>query len=150
MDDKTNLDLVREVIEEKLSSLNQKIDSNNRNLVDKITSDNKFFSEVLHRIEGQTTKTNGTVIRHEQDIKELVARYNAHLLTSATLKDIKELENKIEKINEENFIIKVFNKYPKALVMIIVTFVLISIASLGYTMVTAHNMFNSIKTEQIK
>lgn len=143
---KTNLELVQEMFELKLNNLNDKLDVNNKNLIDKITADNKHFSELLFLIKEQTTKTNGTVSRHEQDIKELVARYNSHLLTSATVEDIEQLEQKIEKLNEENFILKVWNKYPKALVTIIVVTVLVSLATLGYTMVTVHNALRDIKT----
>jgi len=149
--DETNLKLVKEMFELKLNNLNEKLDAHNQNILEKIESYNKYQSAMLSVIDNKVTKTNGNVIRHEQDIKELVARYNAHLLTSATVEQIEEIEEKIEKLNEENFIIKVLNRYPKAFAIVVIVILLSTIGSLGFSMIKFHAVINDIqKTELTK
>jgi len=148
---KTNLELVQEVVEAKLNNLDNKIDTNNKNLTDKIDTNNKYVLELLTVIKEQTFKTNGKVISLDSELRGLTSSYNKHLLTSVSLNDINQIKNQIDQINDENFILKVWNKYPKALISIIVVATLVSIATLGYTMITVHNAIRQLNiTEQIE
>lgn len=149
MGNKTNLELVQEVVEAKLNNLDNKIDINNRNLAEKIDTNNKHILELLSRIEQQTIKTNGNVIRHDREIHDISNIINSHILTSLTNDDINkklsDFDKKIEIINEENFIVRIFNKYPKALVTGLVILVISGILSLGYTVIIAHNTYQDMK-----
>lgn len=143
---KSNLELIQEVFETKLNGINEKIDANNKNLTDKIDTNNKYTIEILTIIKDQTIKTNGNVARHDRELKDFNNKYTEHVLTSATLDQIVEINKKIDKINEENFIVKIWNRYPKALLTIVVISVLLSMATIGYTMITVHTAMRNIKT----
>ena len=142
---KNNLDLIQELFESKLDSLNDKIDTFNRTLVEKIDRNDMHSRELLLGIKSETSKTNGTVIRIDNDLKELTKSYNNHLLESASTEDIKEITRRIDKIDDDAFIVKIFNKYPKQLVVLFVATVLMSLATLGYTMITVQNVLKDVK-----
>jgi len=148
---KTNLELVQEIVEAKLNNLDNKIDANNKNLTDKIDSNNKYSLELLTVIKEQTFKTNGKVVSLDKELRDLTAAYNKHLLNSATSEDIKDVKKEIIQLSEENFIIKVWNKYPKAFATIIIVSVLVSMATIGYTMITVRHTINEINNiERVK
>jgi len=131
-----SLDFVKELFETKLNSLNEKIDTNNKHVV-----------EMLKLIKEDTGETNGKVMKVDRELRQLSSDYQQHLINSATMVHIGEINKKIENLNEENFIIKVWNRYPKQLLTIIVITVLLTITTLGYTMVSVHNALNKLKTE---
>ena len=141
---KTNLELVQEIVEAKLNNLDNKIDANNKNLTDKIDSNNKYSLELLTVIKEQTFKTNGKVVSLDRELRDLTTTYHKHLLSSATSDDVSKLNRKIDVLGEENFIIKVWNKYPKAFATIIIVSILISMATIGYTMISVRHTINEI------
>lgn len=148
---KSNLELVQEVVEAKLNNLDNKMDLNNKSLTNKIDSNNKYVLELLTRIEVQTTKTNGKVITLDRELKDLTTAHNEHLNSATSPDDIKKINVRIDQLNEENFIVKVWNRYPKAFVTIIVASVLLSIASVGYTMIKVHDTISQITNiEKVK
>ena len=132
----SNIDHVKELLNTRLNSLNEKIDSNNTHVV-----------ELLNLIKTDTGKTNGKVMMLDTELKALTSEYQQHLINSANIVHIKDLQDRIDKINEDNFIVKVWNKYPKQLLAIIVLMVLLTLGTFGYTMVNVHNALNKFKTE---
>jgi len=142
---KSNLELVQDLFESRLNSLNEKIDNNNTALTNKITTDNQHFIELLTIIKEQTTKTNGRVTFLEYELKNLDSKYTTHLITSATNLDIKEINQRINEMGESNFLVKVLNRYPRQFIMIIVVSVLISIATIGYSIITIKSTISDIK-----
>ena len=132
----SNADHVKELLNTRLNSLNEKIDGNNTHVV-----------ELLNLIKEQTTKTNGKVMTLDKELRTLTSEYQQHLINSANIIHIKDLQDRIDKINEENFIVKVWNRYPKQLMSIIVITMLLTLATFGYTMINVHNALNKFKAE---
>lgn len=128
--------LVQQLLDSKLKNLNDKIDANNRNLSDKIDSNNAHVVELLSFIKEQTTKTNGRVTKTEDDIKKLNILDSQHIANCPRVKDIEKLENKIQVMDDNNLIVKIWNKYPKQLALLVIVGVIITLGTLGYTLYT--------------
>lgn len=133
---KNNLELIQEVIEVKLESINQKIDINNNNVV-----------ELLSFIREQTTRTNGRVTVLESRVNHLIEDENKHMLTCPRISDIKELSVKFDQFSEENFIVKVVNKWPKQVLGIIVAGVIITLITLSYGLYQGYEVMAEVKTK---
>jgi len=136
---KNNLELVQELLETRLISLNEKIDSNNNHML-----------EVLGFIREQTTKTNGRVTTLELRVPEIISDENKHILNCPRITEIQKLEEKLEKFNDDNFIIKVINKWPKQVIGVIVVSIILTIIATGYSIYQGHEMITEIKTELSK
>jgi len=136
---KNNLELVQELLEIRLNSLNEKIDNNNRNML-----------EVLGFIKEQTTKTNGRVTLLEARVLTLVTDESKHVLNCPRIHEIQKLEEKLEKFDEDNFIIKVINRWPKQVIGIIVASVILTLFAVGFSIYQGHEVVTEIKTELSK
>ena len=135
-----NIKLVKELLEVRLDSLDEKIDVNNKNINEKIDSNNNHVMNVLHYISEQTTRTNGRLLKAEDAIKILSDNYPGK-------EEIGKINKRLEILDEQNLIIKVWNRYPKALFMGIVVAVLITMGTLGYTLISVHDMIQKVKSE---
>ncbi|MEI7943049.1 MAG: hypothetical protein WCH76_07825 [Candidatus Riflemargulisbacteria bacterium] len=133
---KNNLELVQELLETRLTSLNEKIDTNNKHMLD-----------VLGFIKEQTTKTNGRVTVLETRVLTLITDGNKHVLNCPRIHEIEKLEEKLEKFNDDNFIIKVINKWPKQVIGVIVVSVILTILATGYSIYQGHEVITEIRTE---
>ena len=143
MDD--NLSLVQKMFENSITALNEKIDLNNRNLTDKIGTNNERILDLLGSIKYQTTKTNGRVTSLEGDVKQLTATYNNHLVTSVPLSEIEKINKRIDEESEQNFIVKVWNRYPRQILTVITVSVLMALATIAYTLYSVRNIVKNVK-----
>lgn len=136
---KNNLELIQELLEIRLTSLNEKIDTNNNHMLD-----------VLGFIREQTTKTNGRVTALELRVNEVISDGSRHVLNCPRITEIQKLEEKLEKFNDDNFIIKVINKWPKQVIGIIVASVILTLIAVGFSIYQGHEVVTEIKTELSK
>ena len=136
---KNNLELVQELLEMRLGSLNEKLDTNNKNVL-----------EVLGFIREQTTRTNGRVTSLEVRVNEIINDRNVHVLNCPRIHEIEKLEEKLEKFDDDNFIIKVINKWPKQVIGVIVVSVIIVLFTVGYSIYQGHEVIAELKTELLK
>ena len=136
---KNNLELVQELLENRLDSLNEKIDSNNKNILDRM--------ELIYQ---QTLKTNGRVTKHDDVINKLITDESNHFNTCPRIKAIEEINTKIEKIDSDNLEVKLIKKYPKMFIMGIVVAVLIIIGTVGYSVLEMHLMVKNVQQTEIK
>jgi hypothetical protein len=155
----SNIEYVKELLESRLDnldekidlnnkSISEKIDSNNKNINEKIDTNNHHLIELLGYIREQTTKTNGRVTKNEDDIKRITSLVNDNFCNYPGRREIDKINEKLQILDDQNLIIKVWNKYPKALVTGIVVSVLIVIGTLSYTLISVHNMIQKFKTEE--
>ena len=128
--------LVRELLETKISGLEEKMDIQNRNVM-----------EMLSIIREQTTKTNGRVTKVEDDIKNLTSIENKHVVNCPRISDIEKINTKLEKMDEDALIVKIFNKYPKQLLTLVVALVIIALSTIGYTVYQVHTTIKEIQVE---
>lgn len=136
---KNNLELVQELLETRLNSLNEKLDINNKNML-----------EVLGFIREQTTKTNGRVTSLELRVNEIISDGSKHVLNCPRIHEIEKLEEKLEKFDDENFIVKVLNKWPKQVIGIVVVTIILTLLAMGYSVYEGHEVITEIKTEMSK
>lgn len=136
---KNNLELVQELLESRLDSLNEKIDINNKHIV-----------EVLSYIKEQTTRTNGRVTILETKVNEIIINESKHIMSCPRITDIKELEQKLDTFAEENFIIKVLNRWPKQVVGVIIAGVIITMCVAAYSIYQANDAITQFKHELIE
>jgi hypothetical protein len=134
--------------------LNTKLDLTYKNLSEKIDSNNKNVMLELSFIKEQTTRTNGRVTKSESSIQQLFKNNLERHTTCPGLLDLKSkgviMENRVNKLDEDNFIIKVINKYPKQIIILIAMAVLLTVSSAGYTMLKFQSAINDMKSvEQI-
>jgi hypothetical protein len=135
---KNNLELVQDMLETRLDSLNEKIDTNNKNLL-----------EVLGFIREQTTKTNGRVTALEIQVHTVVLDESRHVINCPRIVDIQKLDEKLDKFAEENFIVKVFNRWPKQIITGFVITVIITMLTTAYSLYQGHLVItNSITTHK--
>lgn len=137
-----NFVLLRELLETKMEHLNEKIDIHNNHVVERLD----FIKE-------QTAKTNGRVLKAEEEIDNIYMEFNKietnHLLNCPKSTEIESMHLKIEKINEENLIVKVFNKYPRQLLSILVITVILSMLTMGYTAYKVRDTVRKIKSSEV-
>lgn len=136
---KNNLELIQELLETRLNSLNEKIDTNNKNMLD-----------VLGFIREQTTRTNGRVTTLEARVLTLITDESKHVLNCPRINEIQKLEEKLEKFDNDNFIIKVINRWPKQVIGIIVASVILTLVAVGVSVYQGHEVVTEIKTELSK
>ena len=133
---KNNLELVQELLEMRLGSLNDKLDSHNKNMLD-----------ILGFIREQTTKTNGRVTALESRVVTLITDESKHVLNCPRIHEIEKLEEKLEKFDNDNFIIKVVNRWPKQVMAVIIVGVMLTILAAGYSVYQGHEMLTSITSK---
>jgi len=146
---KSNLELVQELFESQINSLNEKVDDKFDSLTDKIDSNNQHTVELLNLIREQTTKTNGRMTIAEGEIRELNSANDKHVVNCPRLRDIVNINDKIDKLNEENLILKIWNKYPKQLLTFFVAAIIITLVTLSYTVYVIHKTIKEVKVEQV-
>ena len=137
---KSNLELVQDLVESRLDGLNEKLDTNNKNLADKIDTNNKHVVQMLNLIKEQTTKTNGRVGKAEDDIKKLILLEGEHVKDCPISKDVEKLELKVQKMDDANLIVKIWNRYPKQLALLIIVGVIITLGTFGYSIYVMKTM----------
>lgn len=142
-----DIEYVKELLENQLDSLSEKIDTNNKNINEKIDSNNQHVMEILHYIREQTTRTNGRVSKAEDEIRRLSEIDTKNLINYPGKEEIKKINEKLAIIDEQNLIVKVWNKYPKALFTGVVVAVLITMGTLAYTLISVHSMIQKVKSE---
>jgi len=135
---KNNLELVQELLESRLNSLNEKLDINNKNIL-----------EVLGFIREQTTKTNGRVTLLELQLNEVIINESKHSINCPRIVDIKKLEDRITKFDEDNFIVRVLNRWPKQVIAIIIGGVIITMFIAGVGVWQGYKVVQDIKSELI-
>jgi len=108
----------RELFDEKIKGIYAAIDSNAN-----INNEHfKNITDVLSRIEKQTTKTNSKVTNNEGRIHQLELDDRNHLLNCPQ-------KDKIDKINKDLETLRVFEKYPKIFVVGIVVIGIFTVLS---------------------
>lgn len=144
--------LIKELLESQISNIHEKIETSNKNLVDKIDSSNRNVMTELSYIKEQTTRTNGRVNKHDDQIQKLFQNNAERHATCPGLEDvrseIKEMDKKVNKIDEDNFFYKIVNRYPKTAILVItinVIMMLASIATAGYAMIRFRNTLSSFQ-----
>ena len=105
--------------------LTQLLDSKLKNIEDKIDSNHVLQTEIINNILQQTTKTNGRVNRLEE-------RENNHFINCPRLPEVKELNTKIDNINNELSEVRLIKKYPKISFITVGLFMLYIIGTISY------------------
>ena len=161
---KSNLELVQELLEDKLNNLNEKIDINNstladkidvnnKNLLDKVDTNNHNVLELLNFIREQTTKTNGRVLRAEDDIKALFKLQSQHYTACPNAAELRKaidsVEERVIQVEKDSFVLKIWNKYPKQATLGILTSLLIFVGGLGYGIYEIHKAIKDIETNKV-
>lgn len=129
-----NLQLVKDLLETRLDALDEKIDTHNNHTV-----------KLLNLIKVETSKTNGRVNKLEENLTKIKLEQKDHVINCPRLKDITLLNDRINRIEDENFIIKVWNRYPKQLLTVVIVTVALAIGSIGYTLLQVHSTMGKIK-----
>ena len=110
----------------------------------------------MAKIEGTTTrtevlaqKTNGRVTDLENEVDTIKIGEVQHLVNCPRLHDIVDINKKIDQLNEENLILKIWNKYPKQLLTFFIAMIVVILVTLGYTVLQIHKTINEVRAEQV-
>jgi uncharacterized protein YoxC len=90
----------------------------------------------LTAIKEQTTRTNSRVNHVEDDIKELKKSEAAHLIKCPAMPKIESIETNLLEY-------KMFKKYPKLGMVLIIVFVILSLVSISKTMKVSNKVDNT-------
>ena len=75
----------------------------------------------------------------------MIKKMNCKL--SSMVNQIEKLEEKLEKFDNDNFIIKVVNRWPKQVMAVIIVGVMLTILAAGYSVYQGHEMLTSITSK---
>lgn len=151
---KTNLEYVQENLETKLDGLNEKVELSIKHLSDKIDLNNKNLMSFLEVIDGKVTKTNGRLLKAEADIQDLYKKEITHSIECPRAKEFKDgiadLSHKLDKNEEDNFIIKVISRYPKQIGFGLLVYGVLTIGAFVVGVYEFKQALSMLKIEQIK
>ena len=93
-------DLVEKLLEKSIGQQNKLFETQFDNVTQLLNSMYELFTEKLNTIDGKVSKTNGTVLKHEERILANEKELSSHVVTCTKGKDIDILKEKITNIEK--------------------------------------------------
>lgn len=160
MADPTNLELFSKLLDSRIDNVNEKIELTNQATLSKIDSmldmlqmSNDNIANQLSYIREQTTKTNGRVNKHDERIEDLYKKEANHLINCPHVEEfrtgISKMNERVNKVEEDNFIVKVFNRYPKQVLLILTFFLASTIIAVSLGLYNTYTMIKDMQKIEI-
>lgn len=131
--------ILKELIESKLDTLNQKIDMNHT-----------LQMEISKNTLAQATKTNGRVTKLEGVVDKIKDDERVHTINCPRIPELKTLSDKVQAMDDSMIEFKFIKKYPKLSLAVLVGAVLFTVCSLIYTSYEMRTMAAELAARKVQ
>ncbi len=123
------------------------IESRIENLHENIKEHFEFQNTTLKRIEEQTLKTNGKVLKLEEKVEVLKDADTRHTLNCPRIPEVKKLEENIKQLDDTLLELKLIRKNPKMFIAILSVCIIMFIGSVSYSIYEIHSLMSDVKAD---